>query len=134
MQRPLVGFKRLSLILSCLSCLVGCQWPLAYYMRDQVFPEDTASKIALAPVLLPAYVVCAVVDITMVNPVRGAANVPSTVTTIWEWENANPWVGRLALMPLKLIAIPLAAIGTVMFSEQFAYTDTPAAPKKILEH
>jgi hypothetical protein len=99
-------------------------------MRDQVFPEDTASKIAMVPLLLPAYIVCAVVDTTMVNPVRGAHNVPGAVTTIWQWEDENPWIGKVALLPLKIIAIPPAVLGTVMFSEQFAYSENaPSAPK-----
>jgi hypothetical protein len=104
--------------------LAGCQWPTAYYVRDNVFPQDTGAKIALSPVLLPAYVVLAVTDIMVVNPVRGARNVPSVVEDIWDWEKQNPWIGKGVLLPIKFVAIPAAAIGTVMFSEQFIKEST----------
>ena len=99
----------------------SCQLPLANYFRDEVFPEDETAKIALSPILLPTYGVLSVVDAAIVNPARGTKNVPKTVGTIWEWENKNWPVGYIALMPLKLIAIPPTALGITIFSEQFIY-------------
>ena len=101
--------------------LSGCQLPLANYFRDQVFPQDTAAKISLSPLLLPAYAILSVTDVTIINPVRGCENVPSVFKSIWQWQNEKPWLGSFALIPFKIIAIPPAAIGTAIFSEQFIY-------------
>lgn len=112
----------------CLGIFItGCQLPLANHFRDQVFPQDDTTKIALSPLLFPSYAVLSVVDIVLVNPVRGCANVPKTTETVWNWpeEDTNT---KYALMPFKLAAIPIADLGTIMFSEQFLYNDE--APKK----
>ena len=132
MAVPITTYRQrlvaMAISLLMLLLVTGCQWPLAYQMRDQVFPEDTATKIALSPILLPTYVVCAVTDMAIVNPVRGTKNIPDTATTIWNWENEQPWLGYGLLMPLKLVAIPPAALGTMMFSEQFASQDDAPEP------
>lgn len=116
----------LCIILSLVA--TGCQLPLANYLRDQVFPEDTATKVALSPVLLPAYATASVVDVAMINPTRGMSNVPEVVKNIWEWEDQHLWLGKGVLLPLKFIGIPLATIGTVIFSEQFIYEKTDSVP------
>lgn len=103
--------------------LLSCQLPTANYLRDHVFPEDTGTKLALSPILLPTYIITTAVDLSIVNPVRGAVNVPGVTKDIWEWGNKKPWLGYGVLLPVKLIAIPGAAIGTIMFSEQFIYND-----------
>ena len=115
------------IILYCLmisNILYGCQLPLANYVRDHTFPEDTTSKIALSPILLPTYAVLSVTDIVIINPVRGCKNIPDTVNSIWKWQNEDAWIGKGVLLPFKLIATPITAIGTTIFSEQFIYTKT----------
>lgn len=102
--------------------LVSCQLPTANYLRDNTFPKSDATKLALSPVLLPTYIVACVIDITLVNPARGTRNVPKVSKTIWEWQNREPWIGYGALLPVKIIGIPLAAVGTTMMSEQFIYS------------
>ncbi len=111
------------------SILCGCQLPLANHFRDKVFPQDTAAKIALSPVLFPTYAVLSVTDIAIVNPIRGCENIPYTFQNIWQWQNERPWLGNFALIPFKIIAIPPAAIGTAMFSEQFIYNRSPSQAK-----
>ena len=108
---------------------------MANHFRDQVFPQDTAAKVALSPFLFPAYACLCVTDVALVNPVRGCQNVPDVVSPIWEWENQNWVVGKALLLPLKFIAIPPAAIGTALISEQFirqAPSSTPCSqpPRK----
>ena len=107
--------------------LGGCQLPLANYLRDRVFPQDTTTKVVMAPVLFPAYAVASIVDVVIINPVRGTKNVPKVVSSVWEWEDEPAWVGKGVLLPVKAVAIPLAALGTVMFSEQFIYEQAPPA-------
>ena len=99
----------------------GCQLPLSNYLRDEVFPRDTTSKIILAPFLLPMYLLLPVIDGTMVNPVRGTVHVPGVTAELWGWKNDVPWLGYGVLLPVKVISTPLAAIGTTMFSEQFQF-------------
>ncbi len=107
----------------------GCQLPTANYFRDQVFPQETLPKVLLSPVLFPGYAVLSVVDIAVVNPVRGCANVPDSVSSVWNWQNEpTPGIGA-ALIPVKIIAIPPAALGTAIFSEQFIYQDEPTKRK-----
>ncbi len=117
--------KSIFLLLIAFAFLAGCQLPLANYFRDQVFPQKTVSKVVLAPVLFPSYAVLSVVDIMIINPVRGCENVPNAASTIWNWPKDSPGTSA-ALIPLKVIAIPIAALGTAMFSEQFLYQDTPS--------
>lgn len=114
-----------------LLCSGGCQWPLAYAFRDNVVPDDTTAKIALAPLFLPAYIILGTVDMIIVNPLHGTNNVPDVVESIWKWESLRPWVGYGALLPLKLVAIPPAVLGTVMFSEQFV-RDSPGSQRPSL--
>ncbi|BBM85957.1 hypothetical protein [Candidatus Uabimicrobium amorphum] len=102
--------------------IVSCQLPTANYLRDNTFPKNDATKLALSPVLLPTYIVACVVDIALVNPARGTLNVPKVSKTIWGWQNREPWLGYGVLMPVKIIGIPLAAIGTTAMSEQFIYS------------
>jgi hypothetical protein len=105
-----------------LSLAGGCQTPTATYFRDEVAPQDPATRVMAVPLLLPAYLVLTVLDIVIINPVHGAANVPQVTGEIWSWGDAQgPWVAYGAMMPLKLIGIPLSAIGTTVFSEQFEY-------------
>lgn len=99
----------------------GCQLPLANYLRDNLFPEETGAKIALSPILLPTYAVASVLDIAVVNPVRGVKNVPGVAERVWFWEDDPLWLGKGLLLPVKMVAIPAAAVGAVMFSEQFLY-------------
>lgn len=108
--------------------LVGCQLPMANYLRDHVFPQDTTAKIALSPILFPTYAVTSVLDVTLINPIRGTRNVPEVARTLWEWEDDPAWVGKGVLLPVKIVAIPLGALGTIMFSEQFLYE--PSSPVK----
>ncbi|HPY74354.1 MAG: hypothetical protein KBC30_01855 [Planctomycetes bacterium] len=115
--------KKIFFILFCLIFCTSCQLPMSNYMRDNVFPTETTSKIIMSPILLPTYAVCCVADIVLVNPVRGCKNVPNVVSTIWQWENTNPWIGYGALAPVKIIAIPPAVVGTAIFSEQFIYSE-----------
>ncbi len=123
---------RVLVILLVLAMLAGCQTPLASSFRDDVMPDEPALKVASFPLLFPAYIVITFVDLTMVNPVRGATNVPDVTGRLWSWHNEeNPWVGYGALMPVKLIAIPIVAVGTTMFSEQFDYDvkrEEPSGP------
>ena len=114
--------KKIIIFLCILTCIVlsGCQLPLSNTMRDEVFPKEAGTKLALSPILLPTYAVCCVLDVFIINPIRGCANIPSTCSSIWSWKNESPALGYGALLPVKLIAIPPAAIGTMMFSEQFS--------------
>lgn len=108
------------LIISLLLILsLGCQLPSANYFRDEIVPRDTVTKVALSPLLLPAYAVLCVGDIVIINPIRGAQNVPKVSSDIWDWQSSEPWLGYGALLPVKLVGIPAAAIGTTIFSEQF---------------
>ena len=113
--------KLLLVLLLCCLFLTGCQLPLANYFRDRVFPQDMTPKIALSPLLLPGYVLLSIVDITIINPINGIKNIPSTTSSIWSWEEKTPWLGYGVLLLPKLVAIPPAAVGTSMFSEQFQY-------------
>ena len=115
--------KKLLLLITTLVLFTSCQLPTANYLRDRVFPEDNTTKLALSPILLPTYIIGCVTDIAIVNPARGTLNVPQVSKQIWGWQNKEPWLGYGALLPVKLIAIPGAAVGTTMFSEQFIYSD-----------
>lgn len=97
----------------------GCQTPTAEYFRDSVFPQDMATKVASAPLLLPMYLLLTIFDVIIVNPVRGTNNVPEQVGNVWSWGNEEPWIGYGAMMPVKLVGIPIVAVGTTLFSEQF---------------
>lgn len=115
--------RKLSLLTIICIFFVSCQLPTANYLRDKAFPENNVTKIALSPILFPTYVVACVVDIALVNPARGTLNVPKVSENIWKWQNKNPWIGYVALMPVKIVGIPLAAVGTTAVSEQFIYND-----------
>ncbi|WP_372365463.1 hypothetical protein [Candidatus Uabimicrobium sp. HlEnr_7] len=115
--------KKYCLLICACVFFTSCQLPTANYLRDRTFPESDATKLALSPVLLPTYIVACVVDIVLVNPARGTLNVPRVTKQIWGWQNRTPWLGYGALMPVKIIGIPLAAIGTTAMSEQFIYSD-----------
>lgn len=112
-----------SWMLAVLLCLIvgGCQLPLAHYFQNEVFPQDTTTKIVLSPLLFPAYAVCSVMDIAIINPARGCSNVPEVTSDIFAWPQNASGVTHALLMPLKIIAVPPAAIGTALFSEQFLY-------------
>ena len=114
--------KSICILLVFVLLTPGCQLHLANYFRDKVFPQDTTAKVALAPLLFPSYAVLSVTDVIIINPILGAKNIPETTSSIWGWGNKNAWVGYVALMPVKIVAIPLGAIGTMMFSEQFLYS------------
>ena len=103
--------------------LSGCQTPTAAYLRDRVFPQQMAIKVAASPVLLPMYIVATGLDIVIVNPLRGMSNVPTHVGYVWGWANEEPWVGYGLLMPAKLVAMPVTAVGSTIFSEQFGFTE-----------
>jgi hypothetical protein len=103
--------------------LSGCQLPSANYFRDNVVPEDNTTKILLSPVLLPSYATLCVLDIALVNPIRGTQNVPSVSKAIWLWQNDPAWLGWGLLSPVKVAATPPAAVGTMIFSEQFVYRE-----------
>lgn len=114
--------KRFLCVLACL-LFASCQLTTANYLRDKVFPQETGTKLLLSPILFPTYIIACVGDIVIVNPVMGTANVPKVTKSIWKWQNDSPWLGYGALLPVKMVAIPGAAIGTIMFSEQFVYQE-----------
>lgn len=122
--------KILIFCIVCFSTFYGCQLPLANHFRDKIFPQETTEKIALSPILFPTYAVLSVFDISIINPVRGCENVPQAIQSIWQWQNDRPWLGNFALIPFKVIAIPPAAIGTAIFSEQFIYNKSSSGQGK----
>lgn len=119
MRTRIVGIICLFFLLS------GCRLSLANYARDEMFPQDTTAKVVMSPLLLPTYMLFSVIDVTIINPVDGANNVPEAVSSLWGWQNETTWVGLGALLPVKVAATPLWVVGVTMFSEQFARAQRP---------
>lgn len=128
MKKNMLIYMRCFLCL-CIILIPSCQLPLANHFRDEVFPQDTTAKIALSPVLFSSYGILSVVDIVAINPVRGCSNIPKTSEAIWDWPEDSTTV-KYSTLPLKIVAIPVAALGTAIFSEQFLYHDDPTNKNK----
>ena len=110
----------LVLVAACVFC--GCRTQTANYFRDQVMPNDVATKVVSAPVTLPIYIVLTLVDVVIINPIDGAGHVPRIVGDLWGWHSEkNVWVAYGALLPINVAATPFAVVGTTVFSEQFVY-------------
>lgn len=100
--------------------LWSCQTPTADGFRQHVVPNDTLWLVVSSPLTFPTYIILTAVDVVIVNPIRGLANIPEWLYDYWSWgvsneSNAVWW----SLFPFKAIGIPLVIVSAIMFSEQF---------------